>query len=261
MGIECDREVVVVERAITLLLTTSISSVASDLSIALQKMVLAKKKEASFSFLDCFQGFFVTFSLFTNVYVILLFHRMHSTMDNDGYGPPPLSVWSQEDEKYNVNVDDELEIDWGIEVDAPHPPSVHLGDEKGVHPISQTDGPKKQRRPRFRSPVPQYNPNKRPKGWEKHGRYKLRAYFKCHEYGMDPNKPLPTIEYWNYFKRKYREIVDEDAEFDETVSPVDGYNFHNGNPPPYYAGHGERGRGLFASRDIKQGELVQDVRI
>jgi len=96
---------------------------------------------------------------------------------------------------------------------------------------------------------------------KKHGRYKLRAYFKCHEYGMDPNKPLPTIEYWNYFKRKYREIVDEDAEFDETVSPVDGYNFHNGNPPPYYAGHGERGRGLFASRDIKQGELVQDVRI
>jgi len=224
----------------------------------------AKKKEASFSFLDCFQGFFVTFSLFTNVYVILLFHKMHSTVDkDDGYGPPPLSLWSQEDEKYNVNVDDELEIDWGIDIDAPpRPPSieaVHAGDKNGVLG-SHTDGPqRKQRRPRFRSPVPQYNPNKRPKGWEKYGRYKLRAYFKCHEYGMDPNKPLPTIEYWNYFKRKYREIVDEDAEFDDTVSPVDGYNFDNGKPPPYYAGHGKRGRGLFASRDIKRGELVQDV--
>ena len=32
----------------------------------------------------------------------------------------------------------------------------------------------------------------------------------------------------------------------------------NGNPPPYYAGHGDRGRGLFASRDIKKGELVHD---
>ena len=226
-------------------------------------MVLAKKKEASFSFLDCFQGFFVTFSLFTNVYVILLFHKMHSTVDkDDGYGPPPLSLWSQEED---VNVDDELEIDWGIDIDAPpRPPSieaVHAGDKKGVLG-SHTDGPqRKQRRPRFRSPVPQYNPKKRPKGWQKYGRYKLRAYFKCHEYGMDPNKPLPTLEYWNYFKRKYREIVDEDAEFDDTVSPVDGYNFDNGKPPPYYAGHGERGRGLFASRDIKRGELVQDVSI
>ena len=44
------------------------------------------------------------------------------------------------------------------------------------------------------------------------------------------------------------------AIFAELYFSFDG----NGNPPPYYAGHGERGRGLFASRDIKKGELVHD---
>ena len=43
--------------------------------------------------------------------------------------------------------------------------------------------------------------------------------------------------------------------FDDIVLPTDGYNFDgNGNPPPFYASPGDRGRGLFAVRDIKEGE-------
>lgn len=54
--------------------------------------------------------------------------------------------------------------------------------------------------------------------------------------------------------------VDEDLYFDDPVPPTEGYSHGKGGPPPYYAAHSAdgRGRGLFASRDIKKGELIHD---
>ena len=106
------------------------------------------------------------------------------------------------------------------------------------------------------------SPSNKPPDWETYGFYKTRHYFQCKEHAHKLNKPLPTIEYWNELKDAYRKYVDDTIQFDESVSPVDGYNFDGlGNPQPYHAGHGKRGRGLFASRDIKRGELVHDVSV
>ena len=98
-----------------------------------------------------------------------------------------------------------------------------------------------------------------PTNWE-HFDYKTsRKYFQCSNYGHDPNKPLATIEFWNRLREDYIKHVDPSYIFDELVPPTEGYNFDTlGNPPPYYAGHGHRGRGVFASRNIKRGELVHD---
>ena len=92
-----------------------------------------------------------------------------------------------------------------------------------------------------------------PHSWEE-----CRQYFKCSTYGHDKMKPLPTMEYWHLLRETYLKHVDPDIIFDDVVLPTEGYNFANGRPPPYYAGHGERGRGIFASRDITKGELVHD---
>jgi len=104
------------------------------------------------------------------------------------------------------------------------------------------------------------SPSNKPPDWQSYGFYKTRHYFQCKEHAHKLNKPLPTIDYWNELKDAYRKYVDVTIEFDESVSPIDGYNFDGeGNPQPYHADQGKRGRGLFASRDIKQGELVHDV--
>jgi hypothetical protein len=106
------------------------------------------------------------------------------------------------------------------------------------------------------------SPSNKPPNWETYGFYKTRHYFQCKEHAHKVKKPLPTIDYWNELKDAYRKYVDDNIEFDDKVSPVDGYNFDGeGNAQPYHADHGSRGRGLFASRDIKRGELVHDVSV
>lgn len=103
------------------------------------------------------------------------------------------------------------------------------------------------------------SPSNKPPNWETYGFYKTRHYFQCKEHAHKVKKPLPSIDYWNELKDAYRKYVDVTIEFDDLVSPVDGYNLDGeGNPQPYHADHGTRGRGLFASRDIKRGELVHD---
>ena len=67
-----------------------------------------------------------------------------------------------------------------------------------------------------------------------------------------------SLEDWRHFEAKYKEIVDPNAAFDDPVPPTEGYTLSNGQRTPYHAGHGDRGRGVFASRDIKKGELVED---
>lgn len=61
------------------------------------------------------------------------------------------------------------------------------------------------------------------------------------------------------FTRYDKKYVDSNANFDDTITPKDGYTLSNGQPTPFYAKHTEgKGRGLYASRDIKSGELVHD---
>ena len=98
----------------------------------------------------------------------------------------------------------------------------------------------------------------KPNGWEKFGFSDIREHFACKEYSHTLEKPLLTLEDWEYLRNRYIEIVDKDAVFEDVVPPTEGYTYDENGPPPYYAAHGERGRGLFASRDIKQGEFIHD---
>ena len=103
----------------------------------------------------------------------------------------------------------------------------------------------------------------RPDNWEAYDFYQTRNHFKCRDYAHDQDKPMPSMEDWNYMKDAYQKVV-PGAKFDDKVSPTEGYtiNNENGEAAPYYAAHSldGRGRGLFASRDIKKGELVHDGR-
>ena len=102
-------------------------------------------------------------------------------------------------------------------------------------------------------------PPNMPDSWTTMDFFDIRKYFTCKEYAHNTKKPLPTLADWQFFIDRYKKVVDKDANFDNAVLPTDGYDFDGmGNPPPYYARHGDRGRGLFASRDIKKGELVHD---
>ncbi len=111
-----------------------------------------------------------------------------------------------------------------------------------------------------------------PKNWKRMGFYEIRdRHLKCESYANDIKKPLPTLAEWNHLRRKYKELVGVEfgKNFDEDpVQPTEGYTLTTEKagllrgsvpvPPPYYADRGERGRGLFAKRDIKKGELVHD---
>lgn len=99
-----------------------------------------------------------------------------------------------------------------------------------------------------------------PDGWESYSRYQIRKHFRCE--AEDRTRSLLRMEDWQILRDKYKEQVDENAKFDDPVLPMDGYTLHIGNkigPVPYYAKHSPgKGRGVFASRDIKEGELTQD---
>ena len=103
-----------------------------------------------------------------------------------------------------------------------------------------------------------------PEKWERMTLGELRKYYACSEYAKDQTKTLPTLEDWMFLKKQYRELIDDKPVIlDSPVSPQEGYSFGPSDdgktPPPYYADRSEgKGRGLFASRRIKKGELVHD---
>ncbi len=97
----------------------------------------------------------------------------------------------------------------------------------------------------------------KPSGWEKYGYYRIRNHFNCDGLDVDA-KPLPTMRDWNIYQSLFGTIVDEESTFYDSVPPTEGYTLNEDGPPPFYAAHGTRGRGLFASRDIQKGDLVHD---
>ena len=99
---------------------------------------------------------------------------------------------------------------------------------------------------------------KRPDDWKTWGFHDVHHKFKCSEHAHDQNKPMPSMEYWNLYRGTYKRVVDNDIEFD-SVPPTEGYTMNEDGKQPYYAKISPgKGRGLFASRDIKKGELVHD---
>ncbi|KAL9186319.1 hypothetical protein ACHAXT_005557 [Thalassiosira profunda] len=103
-----------------------------------------------------------------------------------------------------------------------------------------------------------------PDGWEEYDYNDIRDHFGCKHRSRDDSKSLPSLEDWNFMRKKFTEVVDNDKEWDDPVPPTLGYSLerHIPVPPPYYAKVSEHavggGRGLFASRDIDEGELVHD---
>eukprot|EP00984_Skeletonema_dohrnii_P020186 scaffold9765_cov137-Skeletonema_dohrnii-CCMP3373.AAC.3 len=87
-------------------------------------------------------------------------------------------------------------------------------------------------------------------------------HFECKAYAADKSsRPVPSLEQWLFLRKQYKEFVDETASFDDVVSPTLGYAFGNTDePPPFYAMKSPgKERSLYASRDIKQGEIVHDT--
>jgi len=102
---------------------------------------------------------------------------------------------------------------------------------------------------------------KRPDDWQTWGFNDIHHGLKCGEHADDMDKPLPDMDYWNFVRDKYKEVVNSEAKFDDPILPTDGYTMKNGDRQLYYAKKSPgKGRGLFASRDIKKGELVHDGR-
>eukprot|EP00984_Skeletonema_dohrnii_P038073 scaffold40883_cov128-Skeletonema_dohrnii-CCMP3373.AAC.1 len=102
-----------------------------------------------------------------------------------------------------------------------------------------------------------------PKGWQTFSYDHIRHHFNCRERSKDMNKPLPSLDDWNFMRRTYTQIVDNTIKpwNDDLIPPTLGYSIVPGVPvpPPYYAKLSPgKGRGLFASRYIKEGELVHD---
>lgn len=98
-----------------------------------------------------------------------------------------------------------------------------------------------------------------PDDWVDWGFSRIRHKFKCEQYVDNEVKPLPTMEYWEMIRDAYNKQVDSSYTFDELVPPTQGYRFNEGGAPPYYAKVSKsKDRGLFASRDIKKGEVVHD---
>ncbi len=100
-----------------------------------------------------------------------------------------------------------------------------------------------------------------PDDWQTWGFHDIHHGLKCGEHANDMDKPLPDMEFWTYYRNVYKDVVDKNVvQFDDPIPPTEGYTMAtNGEKQPYYAKRSPgKGRGLFASRDIKKGEVVHD---
>jgi hypothetical protein len=167
--------------------------------------------------------FLVCFYIILSLPTHILYLRWGRWGDVVGFGPPPPLQSSEQTQKRQKKASPKLKS-----------ANLRKGDGKGNKILPK------------------------PKDWEKFNYHETRAHFDCDEYAEDLVKPLPTLKDWEYLRSKYIEIVDNHAVFDDPVPPTDGYTFDENGSPPYYASHGERGRGLFASRNIKKGEIIHD---
>ncbi|KAL7494775.1 hypothetical protein ACHAWT_003348 [Skeletonema menzelii] len=96
--------------------------------------------------------------------------------------------------------------------------------------------------------------------WHKWSRRDFRAQFQCSHHLSVGKKSVPTLEYWQTLRDVYNSEVDSSVRFDDPVPPTQGYTLNENGAPPYYAKLSPgKGRGLFASRNIQEGELVDGI--
>jgi hypothetical protein len=96
--------------------------------------------------------------------------------------------------------------------------------------------------------------------WQKWSRHDFKKQFQCSHHLSVGTKAVPTLEYWQTLRDVYNSEVDSSFAFDDPVPPTQGYTLNENGRPPYYADISPgKGRGLFASRDIKEGELVDGI--
>ena len=96
--------------------------------------------------------------------------------------------------------------------------------------------------------------------WKKWSRHDFRKQFQCSHHLSVGRNAVPTLEYWQTLRDVYNSEVDSSFAFDDPVPPTQGFTLNENGPPPYYADISPgKGRGLFASRDIKEGELVDGI--
>eukprot|EP00986_Skeletonema_menzelii_P000240 scaffold67_cov155-Skeletonema_menzelii.AAC.14 len=90
---------------------------------------------------------------------------------------------------------------------------------------------------------------------------RFRQEYECEKYYIhQENKRFYTMADWQTMRDIYIQHVDSSYVFDDPIPPTKGYSLQGkGNPPPFYAALSPgSGRGLFASRDIHEGELVHN---
>jgi hypothetical protein len=101
-----------------------------------------------------------------------------------------------------------------------------------------------------------------PHGWQTFGFLQIRQHFLCDvfDYVVKP----PSMKKWQMILDAYNKEVDSSYKFDQIVPPTQGYLFDkigarysNEGVPPFYALPIILG-GLYASRDIQEGEVVHD---
>eukprot|EP00984_Skeletonema_dohrnii_P021136 scaffold10485_cov106-Skeletonema_dohrnii-CCMP3373.AAC.2 len=116
-----------------------------------------------------------------------------------------------------------------------------------------------------------------PNGWQTFGFLQIREHFRCDvfDYVVTP----PSMKKWQMILDAYNKEVDSSYKFDQIVPPTQGYLFDkigarysNEGVPPFHAESRNMGRrrglfasrdiqvlgGLFASCDIRKGEVVHD---
>jgi len=98
-----------------------------------------------------------------------------------------------------------------------------------------------------------------PPGWGQMSLREVVSALSCKEVFDNQDNPLPSIDDWTVLRYAYTRVVDPRWTFDDPVPPTAGYSFHEQyhEPPPYVARMSPgKGRGLFATRRIREGELV-----
>ena len=79
----------------------------------------------------------------------------------------------------------------------------------------------------------------------------MNSHLKCSEYYQRAEQTIHGQDAWKQMRRKYVDIV---GGTESTIGPPEsGYN---GFSKPYYVGHNDYGRGIYAKTDIPKGSLV-----
>ena len=111
-----------------------------------------------------------------------------------------------------------------------------------------------------------------PERWESYTFDQIYEHYECRAQAEDKSKPVPSLAQWLFLRKQYKEFVDDKIVFNDLVPPTEGYSFiispevlsiadveessHIATPPFYAKLDSVRGRGLYASRNIRRGEVV-----